>query len=55
MTATDIANRLKRALSTFCERDLYLLQVDANERSISHEVAEYESVGMNLIVLICCG
>jgi hypothetical protein len=32
MTATDIASRIQRALLTFCEGDLYLLQVDANEK-----------------------
>jgi hypothetical protein len=41
MTTAEIASRLQRALLTFCERDVYLLQVDANERSISHKVAEY--------------
>jgi hypothetical protein len=41
MTAAEILHRLKGALLVFCERDRYLLTVDANERSISHKIAEY--------------
>jgi hypothetical protein len=37
----DILERLNRAKNAFLERDLYLLEVNANERSMTHKFAEY--------------
>jgi len=41
MIPAEITRRLEHALRAFCERDRYLLAVDANERSISHKIAEH--------------
>jgi hypothetical protein len=41
MIPAEITRRLEHALRAFCERDRYLLAVDANERSISHKIAAY--------------
>jgi hypothetical protein len=37
----NVLERLKRARAIFLERDSYLLEVNANERSMTHKFAEY--------------
>jgi hypothetical protein len=37
----DIEERVNRAKAKFLERDRYLLEVNANERSMTHKLAEY--------------
>lgn len=41
MIPAEVTRRLEHALRAFYERDRYLLAVDANERSISHKIAEH--------------
>jgi hypothetical protein len=41
MTKKELSNRLESALKTLRARDLLLLQVDVNERSLTHKLAEY--------------
>jgi hypothetical protein len=41
MTKKLIIEKIHRAYSTFLSRDIYLLNVNANERSITHKFAEY--------------
>lgn len=41
MIPEEIRHCLEAALMKFCEQDRYLLEVDANERSISHKIAEH--------------
>jgi hypothetical protein len=41
LTQEDICQRVNRALETLCKRDSLLLDVDANERSITHWFACY--------------
>jgi hypothetical protein len=47
----DIVSRLERACTTFLENDAALLRVDANERSMTHRLAQYlqcEFPGLNV-------
>lgn len=41
MERVDIEKSIKTALDEFFEHEQYLIDVDANERSISHKIAEY--------------
>lgn len=41
MTQADIESRLQRAIRTLLRKDRLLLKLDANERSITHKLAQY--------------
>lgn len=41
MTSGEIEKHLNSAISDFLNRDIYLLEINANERSISHRLAVY--------------
>lgn len=41
MTPSQLAAAIERAISIFRTRDLMLLRLDANERSMTHKLAEY--------------
>ncbi len=40
-TGPEVLDKVRSAYKTFVERDWYLLKVDANERSLTHKLAEY--------------
>src|SRR5271156_1841591 len=41
MTQAEIESKLRRAIRTLLREDGWLLRYDANERSITHKLAEY--------------
>ncbi len=43
-TETDIENKVRQAIQVLLEKDRLLLELNVNERSITHKLAEYLQV-----------